>query len=120
MQAKVLVEHRDMLGNCYEVFEAVGNRITLVNKLFNPVVRQSAVLVDFDISEVELLVAEKYVPVLRNQGLRDGTWIGHLKGKYYLKYVMPNGKRFINVCKNPYKTEEYKTISANQFINLYL
>ena len=36
MQAKVLVEHRDMLGNCYEVFEAVGNRITLVNKLFNP------------------------------------------------------------------------------------
>lgn len=109
-----------MLGNYYGVQDTQGDRITLMVFEKNSTARQSGILVDFNINEVEILVSGKYVCVVRNQGFRDGEWIGCLRGKYYLKYGMPNGKTFINECVNPYQTENYKPISAKEYTNLIL
>lgn len=99
-------------GNVYPVHEIVGTRVTI--KL------ERDRYIDLSLDEVELLMEGKHVSVYRNQGTRDGNWIGFNKSKgYALRYAMPNGREFINICKNPFKLDEYTTITKEKFKTLF-
>jgi hypothetical protein len=77
-------------------------------------------LVNFTLNEVRLCIDGNHVSVYRNQGVRYGNWIGYKKGKgYALSYEMPNGREFINICKNPYKLDEYTTMPTEKFISTF-
>lgn len=95
MKAIVQVNYRDMKGNEYHVHEIVSNRVTLEYKL-----SERTILVDFNLDEVQLII--KQISLFRNQGYRDATFISytHKKG-YVFEYSMPNGKKYINLIKNP-------------------
>jgi len=128
---KTFFENGDIQGNVYHVHEVVGTRVTINyphrrNKLDKPLYKPSnplgtlTYLIDLTLDEVELLMEGRNVEVYRNQGTRNGNWIGFKKGKgYALRYVMPNGKCFINICKNPFKLDDYTTISEDKFNTLF-
>ena len=115
MKARVLVSHRDMQEKVYDVHEIVGNRVTL-----KVTIDSSKRLIDFNLNEVELLIDGRHVSVYRNQATRYGYWIGFNKSKgYALMYTMPNGREFINLCRNPFKLDEYTTITKEKFKTLF-
>lgn len=111
MRAIVNVNHRDMKGHAHKVHEITGNCITLECMLEHEVV-----LVDFLMREVQLLVIDDEVQVFRNQGYRDGYFVDYspLHG-YVIEYEMPNGRVFRNVVKNPFNTDDYKSISDRDY-----
>ena len=99
-------------GNIHHVHEIVGTRVTIILERDR--------YIDLSLEEVELLIDGRYVAVYRNQGTRDGNWIGFNKSKgYVLAYTMPNGREFINICKNPFKLDEYTTITKEKFKKLF-
>ncbi len=115
MKVRVLVSHRDMQGKVYEAHERVGNRVTL--KVPTDLSQR---LIDFNLNEVEILMEGRHVSVHRNQATRDGNWIGYNKSKgYALRYAMPNGREFINLCRNPFKVDDYTTITEEKFNTLF-
>jgi len=103
-------------GKVYDVHEVVGTRVTM--KICTD---SSYRMIDFNLNEVELLMEGGRVEVYRNQATRDGNWIGFNKSKgYALRYAMPNGREFINLCKNPFKVDEYTTITEEKFNTYFL
>ncbi len=99
-------------GNVYHVHEIVGTRVTIQFERDR--------YIDLSLDEVELLIEGRHVSVYRNQGTREGNWIGFNKSKgYALRYTMPNGREFINLCKNPFKVDEYTTITEEKFKTLF-
>ena len=115
MRARVLVSHIDMQGKVYDVHEVVGNRVTL--KIPTELSQR---LMDFNLNEVEILMEGRTVSVYRNQAKREGIWIGFNKSKgYALRYTMPNGRKFINICETPFYVEEYTTITEEKFNTLF-
>ena len=104
----------NLQGNVYDVHEVVGTRVTINYP------HKTGRYIDLTLNEVELLVQGRNVGVCRNQGTRNGSWIGFKKGKgYALRYAMPSGKSFINICKNPFNLEDYTTISEDKFKALF-
>jgi len=104
----------NLQGSVYDVHEVVGTRVT-IKYPYN-----SGRYIDLTLNEVELLVQGRNIGVCRNQNTRSGSWIGFKKGKgYALRYFMPSGKSFINICKNPFNLEEYTTISEDKFKKLF-
>ena len=113
MKAKVKVNHRDMKGNSYDIVrvwngtEGVSSFITLryITKINNQI------LVDFNLSELEILNKGHSVEVHRNQNFRDGEWLGYcsINKGYLMKYEMPNGRVFKNLMKNPFDKDNYST-----------
>ncbi len=98
-------------GNVYRVHEIVGTRVTI---------KFGDRYIDLSLDEVELLIEGRHVSVYRNQGTREGNWIGFNKRKgYALMYTMPNGREFINLCRNPFKVDEYTTITKEKFKSLF-
>jgi len=98
-------------GNVYRVHEIVGTRVTI---------KFGDRYIDLSLDEVELLIEGRHVSVYRNQGTREGNWIGFNKSKgYALMYTMPNGREFINLCRNPFKVDEYTTITKEKFKSLF-
>jgi len=123
MRARVLknidigFSYVNLQGNFYHVHEVVGTRVTIkypcVSGSWNR-------LIDLTLDEVELLMEGRHVSVYRNQATRDGNWIGFNKSKgYALMYNMPNGREFINICKNPFQVDEYTTITKEKFNTLF-
>tara|TARA_R110000751_G_scaffold216170_2_gene319488 strand:+ start:163 stop:552 length:390 start_codon:yes stop_codon:yes gene_type:complete len=107
-------------GNVYDVHEVVGTRVTIKYAYEgNDHLWERDRYIDLSLDEVELLMEGRDVSVYRNQGTRDGNWIGYNKSKgYALRYAMPNGREFINLCKNPFKVNEYTTITKEKFNTL--
>ena len=107
-------------GNVYDVHEVVGTRVTIKYAYEgNDHLWERDRYIDLSLDEVELLMEGRDVSVYRNQGKRDGNWIGYNKSKgYALRYAMPNGREFINLCKNPFKVNEYTTITKEKFNTL--
>jgi hypothetical protein len=104
-------------GNVYDVHEVVGGRVTIKYPCVSGTWNR---LIDLTLDEVELLMEGRDVSVYRNQATRDGNWIGFNKGKgYALRYAMPNGREFINICKNPFNVDEYTTITEEKFNTLF-
>jgi len=119
MNAEVLIDYAEMQGETFRVHECRGELVTLrvPYKFRNDGYR----LVNFTLNEVRLCIDGNHVSVYRNQGVRYGNWIGYKKGKgYALSYEMPNGREFINICKNPYKLDEYTTMPTQKFISTFI
>ncbi len=113
MKAKIL----DSKLNVYDVHEVVGTRVTIKQPCDRGFKSR---YIDFSLDEVEFILEGINVEVYRNQATRNGNWIGFKKGKgYALSYVMPSGKCFINLCKNPFNLEDYTTISEDKFKKLF-
>ena len=114
MRAKVLIDFNSMKGNAYPITEVIGSHVTLkVPSKYT----DANCFMQFTLNELEVLCEGSYVEVYRNQNYRDGQWIGFNPAKgYYLKYTMPNGKEYINVCKNPFNTDEYKSVPAQKVL----
>jgi len=104
----------NLQGNVYDVHEVVGTRVTINYP------HKTGRYIDLTLNEVELLVQGRNVGVCRNQGTRNGSWIGFKKGKWYaLRYTMPKGKTIINICKNTINLEYYTKISEDKFKALF-
>ena len=104
-------------GRVFDVHEVVGTRVTIKCPCVSGTWSR---LIDLTLDEVELLMEGRHVEVYRNQGTRDGNWIGYNKSKgYALRYAMPNGREFINLCKNPFKVDDYTTITKEKFNTLF-
>jgi hypothetical protein len=116
MKAIVNVNHRDMRGNAYRVHEMTGNIVTL-----EYVIEGKKILVDFVMREVQILLNGVHVSVFRNQADRDGHFIDYSpEHGYVIEYSMPNGRTFKNVLKNPFITNDYKSLSDRDYTKKFL
>ena len=113
MKARVKIDHRDMKGNSYDIVSIVngcqGESSFITLKYITKT--NHKILVDFNLSELEILNEGRQLEVHRNQAFRDAIWLGYCefnKG-YILEYSMPNGRRFKNLVKNPFITNKYTT-----------
>jgi len=115
MNAIVLIDYAEMQGKSFGVHECKREIVTLrVPYKFR---KDGYRLISFTLNEVRLCIDGNHVSVFRNQAFRDGNWIDYKQGKgYVLSYKMPNGREFINVCKNPYKLDEYTTMTPQKFM----
>lgn len=124
MKAIVNIAYRDMQGRAYEVKEIVGTRVTLEYVIcieHTAVIIKEVILVDFNIDEVQIIFDNNNVEVYRNQGHREGYFVNYSpKYGYAIAYIMPNGKVFRNVVKNPFDTSNYKAISKKEYTNKFL
>lgn len=107
MKAKVKINYRDMKGNCYEIVRIVNDLVTL--RYITS--KDEQILIDFTLSELEILNKGNSVQVFRNQAYRYGDWLGYcpINKGYIMQYKMPNGKAFKNLMKNPFDLNNYST-----------
>ena len=63
-------------GNVYDVHEVVGGRVT-IKYAYERRLWERDRYIDLSLDEVELLMEGRHVEVYRNQGTRDGNWIGY-------------------------------------------
>lgn len=115
MKAIVLIDYAELQGETFRVHECIGEIVTLrVPFKFR---KNSYRLINFTLNEVMFCIDGNHVSVYRNQGSRDGNWCDYKQGiGYALCYKMPNGREFINICKNPYKMDEYTTMTPQKFM----
>tara|TARA_R110002050_G_scaffold195837_1_gene330750 strand:+ start:171 stop:512 length:342 start_codon:yes stop_codon:yes gene_type:complete len=110
MRAKVKVDHRDMKGNSYDIVRVVNGgegASSFITLRYN----EGGILVDFNLSELEILNEGNSLEVHRNHNYRDGVWLGYcpINKGYILEYNMPSGRKFKNLVKNPFDKSNYST-----------
>ena len=107
MKAKVKINYRDMKGKSYDIIRIVNDIVTLRYVAST----NEQILIDFTLSELEILNKGNSVKVFRNQAYRYGEWLGYssVNKGYILIYKMPSGKMFINLMKNPFDLNNYST-----------